>query len=222
MLKAHIVPVTAFSQNCSLIWCDETMEGALVDPGGDVEKILAKVQEKGVNVTQILLTHGHLDHAGGAKDLKAEYKEKGESLPIVGPHTADRFWLEQIEDNADRYGLTGLKNCEPDQWLDDGDTVKLGNLELQVLHCPGHTPGHLVFFEPQSKIAFVGDVLFKGSIGRTDFPRGHHASLISSITEKLWPLGDDVTFVPGHGDLSTFGDERRNNPFVGDQALKAS
>ena len=152
--------------------------------------------------------------------MVAHYKEKGVTLPVIGPHKEDLFWLEQIEDNAEQYGLPGLKNCLPDDWLSDGDTVSLGNLELQVFHCPGHTPGHVIFFEPESKVAFVGDVLFKGSIGRTDFPKGHHQSLLDSITSKLWPLGDDVTFVPGHGPLSTFGQERKTNPFVADQVIQ--
>lgn len=216
MLKAQIVPVTAFTQNCSLIWCDETMEGAFVDPGGDVQKLKAAAEKAGVKITKLLLTHGHLDHAGGAKDLKEEF-----DLPIIGPHREDKFWLDGIEEHAAQYGLPGLRSCEPDEWLDDGAEVSVGNVTMQVLHCPGHTPGHVVFYEPTHRVAFVGDVLFKGSIGRTDFPRGNHADLINAITSKLWPLGDDVTFVPGHGPLSTFGAERQSNPFVGDHVLAA-
>ncbi len=216
MLKAQIVPVTAFTQNCSLIWCDETMEGAFVDPGGDVQKLKAAAEKAGVKITKLLLTHGHLDHAGGAKDLKEEF-----DLPIIGPHREDKFWLDGIEEHAAQYGLPGLRSCEPDEWLDDGAEVTVGNVTMQVLHCPGHTPGHVVFYEPTHRVAFVGDVLFKGSIGRTDFPRGNHADLINAITSKLWPLGDDVTFVPGHGPLSTFGAERQSNPFVGDSVLAA-
>jgi len=216
MLKAQIVPVTAFTQNCSLIWCDETMEGAFVDPGGDVQKLKAAAEKVGVKITKLLLTHGHLDHAGGAKDLKEEF-----DLPIIGPHKEDKFWLDGIEEHAAQYGLPGLRSCEPDEWLDDGAEVTVGNVTMQVLHCPGHTPGHVVFYEPTHRVAFVGDVLFKGSIGRTDFPRGNHADLINAITSKLWPLGDDVTFVPGHGPLSTFGAERQSNPFVGDHVLAA-
>ncbi len=217
MLKAQIVPVTAFTQNCSLIWCDETMEGAFVDPGGDVQKLKTAAEKVGVKITKLLLTHGHLDHAGGAKDLKEEF-----DLPIIGPHREDKFWLDGIEEQAAQYGLPGLRCCEPDEWLEEGAEVTVGNVTMQVLHCPGHTPGHVVFYEPTHRVAFVGDVLFKGSIGRTDFPRGNHADLINAITSKLWPLGDDVTFVPGHGPLSTFGAERQSNPFVGDSVLAAS
>lgn len=214
MLKAQIVPVTAFQQNCSIIWCDETMEGAFVDPGGEAEKLLAAAKQLGVKITKILLTHGHLDHAGGAKDIKEKL-----GLSIIGPHKDDKFWLDQIEEHAANYNMPGLRCCEPDEWLNDGDEVTVGNVTLQVLHTPGHTPGHVVFYEPTHKVAFVGDVLFKGSIGRTDFPRGNMDDLVNAITHKLWPLGNEVTFVPGHGPLSTFGAERQSNPFVGDQAL---
>ena len=214
MLKAQIVPVTSFSQNCSIIWCDETMEGALVDPGGDYKKVLEAADKLGVKLKKILLTHGHLDHAGGAQDIRETRK-----LPIFGPHKGDDFWLDGIEEQAANYGLPGLRCVRPDEWMDEDEEVRVGNLTLQVYHTPGHTPGHLVFFEPESKVAFVGDVIFKGSIGRTDFPKGDLDTLISSITEKLWPLGNDVTFVPGHGPLSTFGEERRTNGFVSDQAL---
>jgi len=217
MLKAQIVPVTAFQQNCSIIWCDETMEGAFVDPGGEADKLLDAAKQLGVNVKQILLTHGHLDHAGGAKDIKEKL-----GLPIIGPHKDDKFWLDQIEEHAANYNMPGLRCCTPDQWLDDGDEVKVGNVTLQVIHAPGHTPGHVIFFEPTHKVAFVGDVLFKGSIGRTDFPRGNMDDLVNAITKKLWPLGNDVTFVPGHGPLSTFGAERQSNPFVGDRALRSA
>lgn len=214
MLKAQIVPVTAFQQNCSIIWCDETMEGAFVDPGGESQKLLDAAKNLGVTIKQILLTHGHLDHAGGAKDIKEQL-----GLPIIGPHREDKFWLDGIEEHAANYNMPGLRCCTPDQWLDDGDEVTVGNITMQVYHTPGHTPGHVVFFEPTHKVAFVGDVLFKGSIGRTDFPRGNLQDLVDAITGKLWPLGNDVTFVPGHGPLSTFGAERQSNPFVGDQVL---
>lgn len=217
MLKAQIVPVTPLAQNCSVIWCDETMEGALVDPGGDVDRILDVVNKQGIKLTKILLTHGHLDHAGGAADLKERF-----DLPIIGPQEEDKFWLDQIEDHARQYGLAGLRVCTPDEWLHDGDEVKVGNLTLKVFHTPGHTPGHIVFYEGDTKVAFVGDVLFKGSIGRTDFPKGDMPTLVKAITTKLWPLGNDVTFVPGHGPLSTFGAERQSNPFVGDAVLTSA
>ncbi len=217
MLKAQIIPVTSFAQNCSLIWCDETMEGALVDPGGEAEKLLQHVEKLGVKLTKMLLTHGHLDHAGGAADVKEKL-----GLPIIGPHKEDKFWLDQIEEHAANYGMAGLRCCTPDEWLDDGAEITLGNEKLQVLFTPGHTPGHVVFYNEKHKVAFVGDVLFKGSIGRTDFPRGDMPTLIKAITSKLWPLGDDVTFVPGHGPLSTFGAERKDNPFVSDRALQSA
>ncbi len=216
MLKAQIFPVTSFAQNCSIIWCDETMEGALVDPGGDPEKLMAQVEKLGIKLTKMLLTHGHLDHAGGAADIKAKL-----GLPIIGPHKEDKFWLDQIEDNAAQYNMTGLKCCEPDQWLNDGDSVDVGNVKLEVYHTPGHTPGHVILFDRTHRVAFVGDVLFKGSVGRTDFPRGDTQTLLNAIQQKLWPLGDDVTFVPGHGPLSTFGAERKTNPFVADHVLAA-
>jgi len=214
MLKAQIVPVTAFSQNCSIIWCDETMEGALVDPGGDVDKLLAQVEKLGIKLVKILLTHGHLDHAGGAADIKEKL-----GIPIIGPHKEDKFWLDQIEDHAEKYGMEGLRCCTPDQWLTEGEEIKLGNQKLTVLHTPGHTPGHVVLYNEANKVAFVGDVIFKGSIGRTDFPRGDMQTLLDAIRDKLWPLGNDVTFVPGHGPLSTFGAERQSNPYVGDAVL---
>lgn len=216
MLKAQIVPVTSFAQNCSIIWCDETMEGALVDPGGDPEKLLAQVEKLGIKLTKLLLTHGHLDHAGGAADIKAAL-----DLPIIGPHKEDKFWLDQIEDQAAQYGMGGLKCCDPDEWLNDGDSITVGNVTLEVYHTPGHTPGHVILFDRTHRVAFVGDVLFKGSVGRTDFPRGDTQTLLNAIQQKLWPLGDDVTFVPGHGPLSTFGAERQSNPFVADHVLAA-
>lgn len=212
MLKVHVVPVTQFQQNCSIIWCDETMIGALVDPGGDVDAILAEVEKRGITLEKILLTHGHLDHAGGAQDLREKLK-----LRIMGPEQSDKFWLDGIEEQAAKYGMAGLRCCLPDEWLNEGAEITVGNVVLKTIHCPGHTPGHLVFYDEASRVAFVGDVLFAGSIGRTDFPQGNHEDLISSITQKLWPLGDDVSFVPGHGPLSTFGRERKTNPFVADK-----
>ncbi len=209
-LKVGIVPVTAFEQNCSLVWCTKTMKGALVDPGGDLDRLKLALQKTGVTLEKILVTHGHMDHCGQAGVLAQEM-----GVPIEGPHEEDRFWIEQLDDSSKRYGLPG-ESFEPDRWLHDGDTVTVGDATLDVLHCPGHTPGHVVFFHEPSRLAIVGDVLFQGSIGRTDFPRGDHQQLLDSITGKLWPLGDDVAFVPGHGPTSTFGQERRTNPFVAD------
>jgi len=214
MLKAKLIPVTPLQQNCSLIWCDETGEGAFVDPGGEVDRLLAVAEKHEIKITKLLLTHGHLDHAGGAHDISEKL-----GVEIFGPHKDDQFWLDQIEQHAAEYGIPGLRNCVPHHWLQEGDEVALGNLVLQVIHCPGHTPGHVVFFDAQTHVAFVGDVIFKGSIGRTDFPRGNHQDLLDSITQKLWPLGDKVTFVPGHGGLSTFGAERQSNPFVADHIM---
>lgn len=215
MLKAAVIPVTPFQQNCSLIWDDQSMEGALVDPGGDVDNILRGVSQAGVDVKSILITHAHVDHAGAAQDLKEQLQ-----VPIYGPHKGDQFWIDLIEDSGHKYGMTYARAFKPDRWLDDGDTVDVGGETLNVVHCPGHTPGHVVFYHDGQQVAFVGDVIFKGSVGRTDFPRGNTQDLINAITEKLWPLGDSVTFVPGHGPASTFGEERRNNPYVADSVLK--
>lgn len=213
-LKAVVLQVTAFAQNCSVVWCARTNRGVVVDPGGDVDAILASVAERSVTVERVLLTHGHLDHAGGAAQVSAQL-----GVPIEGPHEADRFLLDGIAQQAQAYGLTGAEPCVPDRWLVDGDTVAIGEATLDVYHTPGHSPGHVIFHHPASQFALVGDVLFQGSIGRSDLPGGNHATLIRSVTTKLWPLGDDVTFLPGHGPPSTFGAERRSNPFVGDAAL---
>ncbi len=213
-MRVGIVPVTAFEQNCSLIWCTKTMRGALVDPGGDLDKLKAALAKTGVTLEKILLTHGHMDHCGMAGMLAEEL-----GVPIEGPHEADRFWIEGLDDSSMRFGLEG-ESFEPDRWLKDGDTVTVGELTLDVIHCPGHTPGHVVFHHPESHLATVGDVLFAGSIGRTDLPQGNHQQLLDSITQKLWPLGDDVTFVPGHGPTSTFGQERQTNPFVADMRFR--
>jgi glyoxylase-like metal-dependent hydrolase (beta-lactamase superfamily II) len=210
-LEFRVLPVTAFEQNCTLVWCTETMRGAVIDPGGDVARILAMVDEAGVTLEKILLTHAHVDHAGGTADL-AEQRE----LPIEGPHQGDKFWIEQIEEQGQQMGFPGARFFEPTRWLNDGDTVSVGDETLQVLHCPGHTPGHVVFYHPQQRVAQVGDVIFQGSVGRTDFPGGDANALVHSIRNKLFPLGDEVTFIPGHGPLSTFGNERQSNPFVGD------
>jgi len=208
-LKAAIVPVTPFEQNCTLIWDDETKIAAVVDPGGDVERIVAVVEEFNLKVEKIILTHGHIDHAGGAAELKEKL-----GVDIVGPQREDRFLLDGLAEQGRAYGLDGARDVTPDRWLEEGDTVGVGAISFNVLHCPGHTPGHIVLVQPEAKVALVGDVLFAGSIGRTDFPRGDHAALIASIREKLFPLGDDVAFICGHGPASTIGHERRNNPFL--------
>ncbi|HQW19304.1 MAG TPA: MBL fold metallo-hydrolase [Rhodocyclaceae bacterium] len=213
MMKYKIIPVTPFQQNCSLLWCEETLQAAVVDPGGDIEQILAAAAQAGVSIVKILLTHGHIDHAGGTAELAERLH-----IPIEGPQQEDQFWIDQLAHQGRMFGLGPAAAFTPDRWLNDGDTVSFGNLTLEVLYCPGHTPGHVVFFHAPSRLAMVGDVLFQGSIGRTDLPGGDHATLISSIRNKLWPLGDDVSFIPGHGPMSTFGEERRYNPFVGDQA----
>ncbi len=215
-LRAAIIPVTPLQQNCSLLWCTRTMRGVLIDPGGDLDRLKDAVARAGVTLEKLLLTHGHVDHCGLAGELA---KELG--LPIEGPHEADRFWIARLDDAGARFGVPG-RVFEPDRWLADGDTVRFGEIELDVLHCPGHTPGHVVFFHRPTRFAVVGDVLFAGSIGRTDFPLGNHQDLLDAITGKLWPLGDDVTFVPGHGPTSTFGRERQTNPFVSDAAIAAT
>ena len=212
-MNYRIIPVTPFEQNCTLLWCTETMKGALVDPGGDLEILLAAAAELGVTIEKILLTHGHIDHAGGAGELATRL-----SVPIEGPQREDKFWIEQLAAQSRAFGFPPAQPFTPDRWLEDGDTVSVGNETLQVLHTPGHTPGHVVFFHAPSKLAITGDVLFAGSIGRTDFPRGDYQALIDSIHRKLWPLGDDVQFISGHGPMSTVGRERRSNPFVGEGA----
>ncbi len=213
-LQFQIVPVTSYQQNCSLIWCDETKKGAVIDPGGDVDRILAAIEKNNVTVEKVLLTHGHLDHVGGAMALANAL-----SIDIEGPHKADTFWLEALVQQSEMFGFALTPPFLPNKWFENGDVVQIGQQSLQVLHTPGHTPGHVVFFNDDAKLAFVGDVLFSGSIGRTDFPQGNHATLMTSIQEKLWPLGNEVTFIPGHGPSSTFGRERAVNPFVSDAAL---
>lgn len=214
-MQALIIPVTPLQQNCSLLWCEKTGKGAVVDPGGDRELILRAVQEQGVEVQKILLTHAHVDHAGATAVLARQL-----GLPIEGPHRDDLFWIEAIESQARMLGLPGVEAFEPDRWLEQGDRVHFGEVELEVRHCPGHTPGHVIFFSAEARLALVGDVLFQGSIGRTDLPRGDFRTLIDSIRTQLWSLGDDVVFIPGHGPVSTFGDERKTNPFVSDLALR--
>ena len=210
-LKAAIIPVTAMQQNCTLLWCTATNKAAAVDPGGDVDRIVATIGKEGVDLERILITHGHVDHAGGAAALAERT-----GVPIEGPHREDAFWLEGIEDQGTLFGLSDVRTFTPERWLEEGDTVSVGTITFNVLHCPGHTPGHVIFHNAENKLALVGDVLFDGSIGRTDFPRGDHDALISSIKTKLWPLGDDTTFISGHGPVSTFGEQRRTNPFVRD------
>ncbi len=214
-LKAVIIPVTPLQQNCTLLWCTKTNKAALSDPGGDLSRLKAAVDEHGVDLEKIIITHGHLDHCGQAGMLAEEL-----GIPIEGPHEDDRFWIDQLDGDGARYGMVA-KSFEPDRWLKDGDQVTVGELVLDVIHCPGHTPGHVIFYHQPSRLAVVGDVIFQGSIGRTDFPRGNHQDLIDAITQKLWPLGDDVTFIPGHGPTSQFGYERKTNAFVADDVLAA-
>lgn len=210
MLQYHTIPVTAFAQNCSIVWCDETRLAAVIDPGGDLDRILAEVRRRGLQLEQIWLTHAHIDHAGGAAALARQLH-----LPIVGPHRGDQFWIDGMAEQGRRFGFAGAEPFTPTRWLQDGDTVQIGHARLHVRHCPGHTPGHVVFHAPDIQRAFVGDVLFAGSIGRTDFPQGDHDTLIASITQRLWPMGDETVFIPGHGPESSFGRERRSNPYVG-------
>jgi glyoxylase-like metal-dependent hydrolase (beta-lactamase superfamily II) len=208
-MEFTILPVTPYQQNCSLVW-DAAGRAALIDPGGEAERLLAEVAAHKLTLEKILLTHGHLDHVGAAAELRESL-----GIPIVGPQREEAFWLDLLPQQAELFGFPPTPAFTPDQWLEDGDSVEVGALRFDVLHCPGHTPGHVVFYQPDARLAFVGDVLFKGSIGRSDFPRGDHAALLVAIREKLFPLGDDVRFVPGHGAMSTFGHERRDNPFVG-------
>ena len=210
-MKVTIIPVTPFQQNSTILQCEQTNRAAIVDPGGDLDRIMAQVETLGVTLEKILVTHAHIDHAGGVAELST-----ATGLPVEGPQREDRFWIDLLEQQGAMFGLPGSSPFTPDRWLEEGDVVTLGNLRMEVRHCPGHTPGHIIFYEAESKIAIVGDVLFNGSIGRTDFPRGDYATLIHSIKNRLWPLGDDVQFVPGHGPVSTFGHERKTNPFVGD------
>jgi hydroxyacylglutathione hydrolase len=209
-MKYLVIPVTDFEQNCSLIWCEQTRQAALVDPGGDADVLLQAVEERGLQLTRLLLTHGHVDHVGAAAELARRL-----GIPVEGPQREDAFWLESVSTQSAMFGLPHAEPVTPDRWLEDGDVVSFGTVTLEVIHCPGHTPGHVVFYHRDSRTAFVGDVLFHGSIGRTDFPRGDYTALMRSIRERLFPLGDDVTFIPGHGPASTFGEERRSNPYVG-------
>jgi hydroxyacylglutathione hydrolase len=215
-LRAMIIPVTPLQQNCTLFWCTATMCGAFVDPGGDLPKLTRAAEAQGVTIEKILITHGHIDHCGEAGTLARQL-----GVTIEGPHEADRFWISRLEDDGRSYGVNG-KIFEPDRWLVQGDTVTVGTLTLDVYHCPGHTPGHVIFHHAPSKVAMVGDVLFQGSIGRTDFPMGNHQDLLDAIVRNLWPLGGDTNFVPGHGPMSTFAHERATNPYVADKILASA
>ena len=210
---AAIIPVTPFQQNCTLLWCDATRKAVVVDPGGDVPEILAAIENTKVSVEAIWLTHGHIDHVGGAADLRDALK-----VDIIGPHRDDQFLLDNVVNSGRSFGIGGVRDVTPDRWLDDGDTVGIGELNFQILHCPGHSPGSVVFFSEAMRFALVGDVLFAGSVGRTDLPGGSHATLIQSITQKLLPLGDDIGFICGHGPGSSFGQERLTNPFLTGEA----
>ncbi len=212
-LKAMVIPVTPLQQNCTLLWCTATNRAALCDPGGDLPKLRAAIAQARVTVEKIILTHGHIDHCGQAGQLAVEL-----GVPIEGPHEADRFWIARLEDDGKAYGIAAT-TFEPDRWLVEGDTVTVGDLTLAVYETPGHTPGHVIFHHAPSKLALVGDVLFAGSIGRTDFPLSDHQALLDSVRDKLWPLGDETAFVPGHGPASNFARERASNPFVGDKVL---
>lgn len=214
MLQYQIVPVTPFQQNCTLFWCQQTKEAVVIDPGGDIELIQAAIKQQQLTLVKVLLTHAHIDHAGATQSVANFY-----NVPIEGPHQEDQFWIDLIPQQKARFGFKHAETFSTDRWLNQGDKVNFGNIELEVYFCPGHTPGHVVFYHAASKLAQVGDVLFHGSIGRTDFPRGDHARLISSIRENLFPLGDDVQFIPGHGPMSTFGAERKSNPHVSDYAV---
>jgi glyoxylase-like metal-dependent hydrolase (beta-lactamase superfamily II) len=209
MLRYLTCPVTAFAQNCSLLWEEESKDAVVIDPGGDLDELLAQVESLGLTLREVWLTHAHIDHAGAAGELAQRL-----ALPIVGPHRGDQFWIDALPQQSQMFNFPPAQAFAPTRWLEDGDTVTLGGHTLQVRHCPGHTPGHVVFHSRELQRAFVGDVLFAGSIGRTDFPGGDHDTLIRSITERLWPMGDETVFIPGHGPESSFGRERRTNPFV--------
>lgn len=216
-IGVFVTPVTPLQQNCTTVWCTQTKKAAVIDPGGSVDAILGEISRRGLTLEAIWITHGHLDHAGAA----AEMQEKS-GVDIIGPHEADQFWIDLIPVQGQKYGLPEARSCTPTRFLADGEVLELGETRWQVVHCPGHTPGHVVFYNEAAKFAQVGDVLFRGSIGRTDFLQSDHNALLTAITTKLWPLGDDVTFVCGHGPHSTFGAERRSNPFVSDTAMRGA
>lgn len=208
-MRFAIIPVTPFQQNCTLLWCEETKQAAAIDAGGDIDRIVKAAEKQGVTLVKLLNTHGHLDHVGGVATLSERL-----SIPVEGPHTEDDFWIEGMPEQCRMFGFPPTRSFTPDRWLAEGDEVEVGNVKLEVRHCPGHTPGHVVFIHHPTKTAFVGDVLFQGSIGRTDFPKGDHEQLLASIRDKLLTLGDDYSFVPGHGPMSTMGEERRYNPYL--------
>jgi hydroxyacylglutathione hydrolase len=213
-IRALVAPVTPLQQNCTIVWCVKTRKAAIIDPGGEVPRLMQALKDNDLTLEKIWITHGHLDHAGGTQAIK-----ELTGVPIEGPHPDDQFWIDDIGTSGAKWGMPEARPFTPDRWLQDGDVVTLGETEFEVIHCPGHTPGHVIFFHREARFAQVGDVLFQGSIGRTDFPRGNHQDLIDAITQKLWPLGEDVRFVCGHGPMSTFGQERKTNPFVADMVL---
>ncbi len=210
MLRYRVLPVTAFAQNCSLLWDDATRDAVLVDAGGEADRLLDAVRSEAVTLRAVWLTHAHIDHAGAA----GEVAERA-GVPIIGPHAADQYWIDALPQQAHMFGFPPARAFTPERWLVDGDTLHLGGLQFRVRHCPGHTPGHVVFHQPEARRCWVGDVLFAGSIGRTDLPGGSQRQLLDSIVQRLWPMGDDTVFIPGHGPESTFGEERRSNPYVG-------
>lgn len=208
-MQFRILPVTAFQQNTTLLWCERSRRLAIIDPGGEADRIIGQITALGLEPQIILLTHGHLDHVGASAEIARRL-----AIPIWGPHPDDAFWLRALPEQCEMFGFPRIESFEPDHWLQPGESIEIGEETLEVLHCPGHTPGHLVFFNAADRLAQVGDVIFRGSIGRTDFPRGNHRQLLESIQHRLFPLGDDVRFIPGHGPMSTLGEERRTNPFV--------
>jgi len=211
-MKFQIIPVTPYQQNCTLLWCESSNKAAVVDPGGDLHLIEQAVKDAGVELEKIIVTHGHLDHVGGVAEMAAKH-----GLPIEGPHEEDSFWIDMLEQQAQMMNFPATSAFTPNRWLVQNDTVQVGDQTLEVRHCPGHTPGHVILFHAATQLAIVGDVLFQGSIGRTDFPRGDYDTLVNSIRQQLWPLGDEVRFIPGHGPMSTFGQERQTNAFVADE-----
>ena len=209
-LQAGIIPVTPFQQNCTILFDDETKEGVVIDPGGDVPEILEVIKENGITLNEIWLTHGHIDHAGGADELR-----EAVGIKVIGPHKADLPLLQNLETQAEKFGVKmTVRNLTPDRWLNEGDRVSFGDHVFEVFHCPGHAPGHVIYYNRDQGFAHLGDVLFNGSIGRTDLPGGDHETLLASIRDKVLPLGDDVSFICGHGPGSRIGDERRGNPFL--------